>query len=269
MSEQPGIAPVGEPTDFEGCLARVNPSKASLQQLAEQADDTPVIMLNLLRFRPRGDASIYSLYGKEAAPEVAKVGSFVGYYGAVITDLDPALGFDDSYDAVVMPVYHRRDSYLSLQRSSIYQLVIPYRTAGTSRRTLYVLRDGDGLFPDTHNIADMDASRQPLPANAGDVYVIDVVSFKGDQGRERFCAWADAVYPLLRTVGATPLLSVQPEVPVLSEQYWDHCILTHFPSLQAATGLYGSADWERARKLREAALENSITVATQGLPLPT
>ena len=269
MSEQPGIAPSGEPTDFEGCLARVNPSKASLQQLAEQADDTPVIMLNLLRFRPRGDATIYSLYGKEAAPEVAKVGSFVGYYGAVITDLDPALGFDDSYDAVVMPVYHRRDSYLSLQHSSIYQLVIPYRSAGTSRRTLYVLRDGDKIFPDTHNIAEMDVSRKPLPTNAGDVYVIDVVSFKGDAGRERFCAWADTVYPLLQAVGATPLLSVQPEVPVLSEQYWDHCILTHFPSLQAATGLYSSANWKSARTLREEALDNSITVATHGLALPT
>jgi uncharacterized protein (DUF1330 family) len=269
MSEQPGIAPAGEPTDFEGCLARVNPSKASLAQLAAQADDTPVIMLNLLRFRPRGDATIYSLYGKEAAPEVAKVGSFVGYYGAVITDLDPALGFDDSYDAVVMPVYHRRDSYLSLQRSSIYQLVIPYRSAGTSRRTLYVLRDGEWVFPSSHNIAEMDASRQPLPTSAGDVYVIDVVSFKGDQGRERFCTWADSVYPLLQAVGATPLLSVQPEVPVLSEQYWDHCILTHFPSLEAAIGLYSSADWKDARALRDEALDTSITVATHGLALPT
>ena len=80
----------------------------------------------------------------------------------MITDLDPALGFDVSYDAVVMPVYHRRDSYLSLQRSSIYQLVIPYRTAGTARRILYVLRDGEKIFHDTHDIAEMDASRCPL-----------------------------------------------------------------------------------------------------------
>jgi predicted DNA-binding transcriptional regulator AlpA len=142
VSEQAGIAPTGEPTDFEVCLARVNPSKASLQQPAKQADDTPVIMLNLLRFRPRGDATIYSMYDRETAPEVEKVGSFIGHYGAVITDLDPALGFDARYDAVVMPVSHRRSSYLALQRSSIYQLIIPYRSAGTSRRTLYVLSDG-------------------------------------------------------------------------------------------------------------------------------
>jgi uncharacterized protein (DUF1330 family) len=269
VSDHPGIAPSGEPTDFEGCLARVNPSKASLQQLAEQTDDTPVIMLNLLRFRPRGDGTIYSLYGKEAAPEVKKVGSFIGYYGAVITDLDPALGFEASYDAVVMPVYHRRGSYLDLQRSSIYQLAIPYRSAGTSRRTLYVLKDGESVFKDTHSIAEMDASRQPLPTNAGDVYVIDLVRFADSQGRERFRAWADSVQVLAKNAGATTLLSLQAEVPVLSEEYWDHCILTHFASLEAMTTLYSSEAWQRLQADRREALEHSVTVATSGIPLPT
>ena len=269
MSECPGIAPCGEPADFEGCLARVNPSKASLAQLAEQPDHTPVIMLNLLRFRPRGDATIYSMYGREAAPEVEKVGSFVGYYGAVIADLDPALGFDASYDAVVMPVYHRRGSYLELQHSSIYQLVIPYRSAGTSRRTLYVLSDGEKIFQDTHTIAEMDANRQPLPTKAGDVYVIDTVRFAGEQGRQRFLTWVDRVDPLLQEAGAKTLLSLQPEVPVLSEEYWDHCILTHFPSLEAMTAVYGSRDWQQAKAARREALENWITVATTGMPLPT
>jgi uncharacterized protein (DUF1330 family) len=268
MSERPGIAPAGEPTDFEGCLARVNPTEASLQQLSDQADDTPVIMLNLLRFRPRGDSTIYSLYGKEAAPEVKKVGSFIGYYGAVVTDLDPALGFDASWDAVVMPVYHRRASYLALQRSSIYQLAIPYRSAGTSRRTLYVLSDGDKVYKGTTTIAEMDANRKPLPTRAGDVYVIDVLRFAGAQGREQFSAWADSVQPLLQEVGAKPLLSLSPEVPVLSEEHWDHCILTHFPSLDAVTTLYGSADWQQSLAARRAALENSVTVATHGIPLP-
>lgn len=268
MSERAGIAPSGEPTDFEGCLARVNPSKASLQQLAGQTDDSPVIMLNLLRFRPRGDATIYSMYGREAAPEVVKVGSFVGYYGAVITDLDPALGFDASWDAVVMPVYHRRASYLALQESSVYQLVIPYRSAGTSRRTLYVLRDDDRIYRDTHSIAEMDAARKALPTNAGDVYVIDLLRFAGVEGEQRFRSLAASVQPLLQDAGATPLLSLGAEVPVLSEEYWDHCILTHFPSLEAMKAVYASADWQRARALRHEALENAVTVASTGMALP-
>lgn len=268
MSEQPGIAPAGEPTDFEGCLARTNPSKASLRRLAELPDEAPVIMLNLLRFRPRGDGAIYRLYGREAAPEVEKVGSFVGYFGAVIADLDPALGFDASWDAVVMPVYHRRRAYLDLQRSTRYQLAIPYRAAGTSRRTLYVLKDGEKMFRDTHSIAEMDADRRPLPVTAGDVYVIDTVRFAEEQGWQGLREWADTVRPLLQSVGASPLLSVPTEVPVLSENVWDHCILTHFPSREAVTALYGGAAWQEAKVARGGALESSVTVATTSLPLP-
>ena len=83
--------------------------------------------LRTLEFRainPKGrvpaiiDRAIYRLYGREAAPEVEKVGSFVGYFGAVISDLDPSLGFDASWNAVVMPVYHRRRACLDLQRST-------------------------------------------------------------------------------------------------------------------------------------------------------
>jgi uncharacterized protein (DUF1330 family) len=268
MSEPPGIAPPGEPTDFKGCLARVNPGEASLRQLAGQVDETPVIMLNLLRFRPRGDATIYTLYGKEAAPEVMKVGSFIGYYGAVITDIEPALGFDTACDAVVMPVYHRRASYLDLQRSSAYQLAIPYRCAGTSRRTLYVMSDGEKIYSDTTTVAQLDGRRTPLPTAAGEVYVIDLVRFAGASGREQFSAWAGSVKPLLQAAGATPVLSLAAEVPVLSEERWDHCVLTRFESLQAVTRLYASADWRRAQSDRQQALENAITVATQGIPLP-
>ena len=268
MSDQPGIAPTGEPVDFEGCLARVNPTKSSLRQLAEQPDQTPIIMLNLLRFRPRGDSGIYALYAREAAPEVEKVESFVGYYGAVITDLDPALGFDCSYDAVVIPVYHRRDSYLSLQRSSIYQLVIPYRSAGTSRRTLYVLRDADNPVGGTQSIAGMDASRDPLPVAAGEITIIDAVRCAGRQGRQDFQSWTDSTGPLLSAVGAKRLLCLQAEVPVLSEEYWDHCTVIHFPSPEAVTNLYQSEAWQQLKPTRDQALENSITVATAGLPIP-
>ena len=48
--------------------------------------------------------------------------------------------------------------------------------------------------------------------------------------KQRFRAWAESVHPLLQEAGATPLLSVEAEVPVLSEEYWDHSNLrvNHF-----------------------------------------
>ena len=160
--EHPGISPGGKPSTFEEYLLRVNPTQASLQNLAEQPDNTAIVMLNLLRFRPRGNNTIYSLYGKEVAPIIKELGSFVGYYGKVVTNLNPALGFDDSWDGVVMPVYHRRNSYLDLQKNTVYQLAIPFRTAGTSRRVLYPLADGEKIYQDTVEVGQLDAMRQPL-----------------------------------------------------------------------------------------------------------
>ena len=77
MSRHPGLSPGGEPKNFEEYLLRVNPGSASLNSLAEQPDGAPIIMLNLLRFNPRRDASIYGEYAKRAAPEVEKMGGFV------------------------------------------------------------------------------------------------------------------------------------------------------------------------------------------------
>lgn len=264
----PGIAPGGEPATFQECLTRVNPSEASLEQLSRLADDSPIIMLNMLRFRPRGDSTIYSMYGREAAPEVEKVGSFVAYFGTVITSLDPTLGFDTSWDALVMPVYHRRASYLELQNSSAYQLAIPYRTAGTSRRTLYVLGDKPEVDDTLCTVAQLHASRKPLPAGPEDVYVVDIMRCSGTIGQQRLRDWEHRVRPLQLEAGATPTLSLTPETPVLSEEFWEHCALTRFPTLQAVQDLYASKAWQEASVDRQQALENSITLVTSAIPLP-
>lgn len=232
MPDQAGISPSGEPTSFEGCLQRVNPSKAALQNLAAQVDDSPIIMLNLLRFRPRGDSSIYKLYGREAAPEVKKLGSFVGFFGAVLTDLDPQLGFDGSWDGVVLPVYLRRRSFLDLQKSERYQLAIPYRSAGTSRRTLYVLSDDTPLLPATNSIDSIFKSGSGLTTNDDDIYSIELLKLKGDQVQIK------ARTNLNNATQAEVVLSLRAEVPVLSEHYWDHCLVTKFLSRQALESFY-------------------------------
>lgn len=253
MTDQPGISPSGEPNSFEGCLARVNPSKAALENLAAQADDSPIIMLNLLRFRPRGDGSIYSLYGREAAPEVKKVGSFVGFFGATINDLDPALGFDNSWDGVVLPVYQRRKSFLDLQKSERYQLAIPYRSAGTSRRTLYVLSDDRPLLPAATSISAMFTDRSGLTVEDSGVYSIELLRFSDED--ERLAAQTR----LNSEPQSEAVLSVRAEVPVLSEHYWNHCLVRRFPSRSALESFYQRAQVSATVYLR---------IACQSVALP-
>ena len=268
MSDQHGIAPAGEPTTFEDCLQRVNPSAAALENLASRPDETPVMMLNLVRFRPRGDATIYSMYGREAAPEVANVGSFVGYFGMTLNDLDPGFGFDSSWDGLVLPVYHRRAAYLQLQQSSPYQLAIPYRCAGTQRRALYVLSDGETFSADARCIGVMDETREGLPNSVNMVTVLDLMRFREAGGREAYRQYLQSAQALLQSVGGQVVLSAEAEVPVLSEAYWDHTVMIQFPSLGALCELYSSDAWKTLSAQRSEALEARLSIAAQPVSLP-
>jgi hypothetical protein len=175
MPNRPGIVKTGEPNSFEEIIAKINPDKEALENLSRQKDDDPMIMLNLLRFKPRGDASIYSLYGKEAEPQVKKTGSFIFYYGKVIMDL--GLGFDESWDGIVMPIYKRRHSFLELQANPLYQLAIPYRVAGTFARLLYVVGDSDTLLGDTASINEYADRKQGIPVSEGEVVIAELLQF--------------------------------------------------------------------------------------------
>jgi len=269
LSKHPGLSPGGEPENFEEHLLRVNPSSASLAMLAKQPDGAPIIMLNLLRFNPRGDASIYGEYAKRAAPEIENVGSFVGYYGKTLNGFDPAFGFDDSWDGVGLVVYHRRQSFIQLQNSRNYQLAIPFRTAGASRRTLYVLRDDEQLPGAATTIGELDASRESLDSGSGEVYVLDLLSFSEDGRSKAFESYFQAISPLLQQSGAVLELSVSPETPVLSEAIWDYCMLTRFPSLESVTALYGNSAWKAVQNACTKKMVSRLSVASQAVPIPT
>ncbi len=263
----PGLSPQGEATSFEGCLLRANPTQESLEQLSDQQDETPILMLNFLRFRPRGDSTIYSLYAEQAKPEVAKVRSFIGYYGQVLVDLPTELGFDEHWDGIVIPVYHRRDSYLSMQQSPQYQLALPYRSAGTSRRLLYPLIDNQNLYKASHSIKEFDNSRKGIEVNPGEIYVAELLQFT-DDGRCLYQMETEEVSEFLSNVGASVELSVDTELPVLSEQQWDHFVLTRFPSKQAMIDLYNDDNWKSSQQQRQKGLKNSLYIATIAIALP-
>jgi len=254
MTEKPGIAPGGEPTSFEECLQRVNPSQASLENLALQTDSTPIIMLNLLRYRPRGDSHIYSLYGREAAPEIKKVGSFVSFFGTNINDLDPTLGFDNSWDGVVLPVYQRRRSFLDLQKSSRYQLAIPYRSAGTSRRTLYALSDCNPASDiASTNINTLSKTRSGLSFSEDEICSIELLKFDPDSS-------SPSIQPYNGSESRSEIiLSVRAEVPILSEQYWDHCIIRKFRS---------RSDLEDFYRQLPSSFASSLRIACRSILLP-
>lgn len=79
----------------------INPSPESIAALRELELDGPVVMLNLLRFRPDGGAEEYAAYGAAALPFLGRVGATVRYLGdGAATVIGP-----DVWDEVVLVEY--------------------------------------------------------------------------------------------------------------------------------------------------------------------
>ena len=79
----------------------IDPSPENIAALRELELDGPVVMLNLLRFRPDGGADEYARYGAAALPFLERAGATVRYLGVgAATVIGP-----DVWDEVVLVEY--------------------------------------------------------------------------------------------------------------------------------------------------------------------
>ena len=113
----------------------VNPSEESIVALARLADEDPIIMVNLLKFKEGDGQERYGKYAAVSGQEVAARGGRVIYSGRSIGGTD--------WDVVALVYYPRRAAYLDMQNSDAYLNAIPDRTAGLERRLLFAFRRRD------------------------------------------------------------------------------------------------------------------------------
>jgi uncharacterized protein (DUF1330 family) len=256
------LIPKGPAKTFEEHLVKTQVSRSVQEVLETMPDPGPFIMLNLVRFRPHRDPTLYGRYAAVAGREVEKEGSYTPYFAAVIHDLDAAYGFDNSWDEITIPVYSRRASYGLAQASLDYQAALPDRVAGTFQRHLYALSDGAPIFPATLTIQKLHDDRSGFPYEKGNVVIGEFLRFKKPNGRETFGQFAEAAAHVIQDAGGETLLSVECELPVVSEELWDHFTLTRYPSLDAFQKMFTSDEYIAAGRLRRAALDGSISVPT-------
>lgn len=103
---------------------------AALASLAARAAEGPVVMLNLLKFKP-GGADAYARYGAAVGPLLEGVDASVDYIGAAETAL-----FGDDWDLVVMVRYPTRGALLSMIGSPAYRAIAHLRAEGLERSAL-------------------------------------------------------------------------------------------------------------------------------------
>ena len=129
MVRVPRVSAVAEQVNQEGFAA-----------FAARAAEGPVVMLNLLRFRPDGGRERYEEYGAAVAPLLEKVGGRIVFAG----EAAPSLLGKESWDLVALVEYPTRQAFLDMVGSEEYRAIEYLRSEALQAGELHPL---DGLTP--------------------------------------------------------------------------------------------------------------------------
>jgi len=127
----------------------IYPTSEQFKTLLEGPPDQPVVMLNLLRFKPRADApdadvsgaEAYQRYGSAMRKIVESHGGRILWSGRVdsmvIADVDPG------YHAVALVEYPSRKKFVEIARSAEVAAIGVHRAAGLESQWLIATTPGD------------------------------------------------------------------------------------------------------------------------------
>jgi uncharacterized protein (DUF1330 family) len=73
---------------------------------------------------------------------------------------------------------------------------------------------------------------------------------------------------MLEEAGGEVVLSVRAEMPIVSEDYWDHFVSFRFPSLEALKHLYRSDKFQEINAHRIEGLDATLAVLGKPQKLP-
>ena len=130
----------------------IGPTKEQIKALVESDLETPVVMLNLLKFAERaGDENgagsgrdSYARYGERVRSMLEQVGGRILWQGRA--DSVVIGGEDDEWDAVILVEYPSRKAFIEMTSSPKYGDVSKDRTAGLADSRLIAMTE---LYRDT------------------------------------------------------------------------------------------------------------------------
>jgi uncharacterized protein (DUF1330 family) len=131
----------GEAVDSPASPERLNQEGfAAFSERLE--DDAPVVMLNLLAFKPDGGRKRYEEYGAAVAPLLEKVEGRIVFAGE---PAPPLLG-EDPWDLVVLVEYPTRGAFQAMIGSDEYEAIGHLRTEALTKGELHPI-DPAGELP--------------------------------------------------------------------------------------------------------------------------
>jgi uncharacterized protein (DUF1330 family) len=125
-------------------MSDIRPNKEQFLELMGSSDEGPVVMLNLLKFKPRGGAAEYGKYGDSVTKMVEARGGKILWMGKV----DQTLIGDvvkDEWDAVALVQYPSRKAFIDMATSKEYDGAHEHREGGLARTVLLACTPRTGI----------------------------------------------------------------------------------------------------------------------------
>jgi uncharacterized protein (DUF1330 family) len=116
-------------------MSAIRPNKEQFMELMNAPDDGPVVMLNLLKFKPRDGQAEYNKYGDSVINMVEARGGKLLWLGkvdqALIGDVDA-----NDWDAIALVQYPSRKAFIEMATSKEYDGIHEHREGGLDRTVL-------------------------------------------------------------------------------------------------------------------------------------
>ena len=115
-------------------MAHIEPTGEQIKALVEKASDGPIVMLNLLKFKPDGGRETYDKYGQGFNEVMKDVDVKVHYLGDCLM---PVIG-EEAWDMVLLVEYPSKESFLEMAANPEYRKHAENRRAALLDSRLYL-----------------------------------------------------------------------------------------------------------------------------------
>ena len=115
-------------------MAFIMPTQDQFKKLISQQYKGPIVMVNLLKFKPDGGAESYRTYYEATKDILSKIAVMRTVYRG--NGLMPVIGGEE-WDEIALYEYPSIDAFIEMNRNKEYQAVVHYRTEALIDSRLY------------------------------------------------------------------------------------------------------------------------------------
>jgi uncharacterized protein (DUF1330 family) len=116
-------------------MSGLEPTPEQFAALAARPADEPVVMVNLLKFKPEGGLESYRQYGQEVVPHLEQVGATLRYAGGA-PSVVIGNGEQPWWDAILIVEYPTPQAFIDMVTTQEYAKVHEHRATALDRGDL-------------------------------------------------------------------------------------------------------------------------------------